>query len=207
MEKVPYEEVKEIFQNVWCNSAEPFLHEILWETIDKAGLTTYSNEKEYAMCFLYAYVLQMMCEEFSCMAYDEPCFYEFEVPCEEPLTEAAIGWLYCDVLSKGKYTNLDECFTAEVADMFRGLIFELRYTVADPLFQQLGEDLLGKLFFFSITGHPLGNEEADPEPFMTKEDFLKYCQECDFFVIDALSDYHANRVVHWLHSHSCAVDD
>ena len=207
MGKVPYEEVKEIFQNVWCNSAEPFLHEVLWETLDKAGLTTYSNDKEYAMCFLYAYVIQMLCEEFSCMAYDEPYFYEFEVPDEEPLTEAAIGWLYRDVLSKRKYSNLDECFATNAAGIFADLILELRYTVADPLFQQLGEDLLGNLFFFSIAGHPLENEEADSEPFMTKEDFLKYCQECDFFVIDELSDYNANRVVHWLYSHSCAIDD
>lgn len=217
MDKVPYEDVKDIFQNMWCDSAEPFLHEVLWETLDKEGLTTYSNDKEYAMCLLYAYVLQMLCEEFSYMAYDEPYFYEFEVPYEEPLTEAAIGWLYRDVLSKGKYSNLDECFTAKVADMFRELIIKFRYTVADPLFQQLGEDLLGKLFFFSMAGHPLDNweedeetgelVEADPEPFVTKEAFLKYCQECDSFVIDALPDYNANRVTHWLYSHSCATDD
>lgn len=213
MDKVPYDEVKEIVHDIWCDSAEPFLHEVLWETLDKAGLTTYSSDKEYDMCLLYAYVLQMLCEEFNCMAYDEP----FEVPYEEPLTEAAIGWLYRDMLSKREYSNLDECFAANAADMFADLILELRYTVADPLFQQLGENLLGKLFFFSIAGHPLENGEADketgeiaeaaPEPFMTKEALLKYCQECDSFVMDALPDDNANRVTHWLNRHSCATDD
>lgn len=207
MGKVSYGDVKDIFRNVWCDRAEPFLHEVLWETLDKAGLTTYSNNKEYAMCFLYAYVLQMLCEEFSDMAYDQHYFYEFEVPYEEPLTEAAIGWLYRDVLSKRTYRNLDECFDADVVHMFRNLILELRYTVADPLFQQWGVGLLGNLFFFSTAGQPLKNEEAVPEPFMTKEAFLKYCQECDFFSIDELPGPNSDRVMHWLSCRSCMTDD
>lgn len=217
MDKVFFEDVEDIFSDIWCNSAECFLHEILWDALDKQGLTTYSNDKEYAMCFLYAHVLQMLCNEFSNMAFDEYCSYDFNPDYEEPLTEAGIGWLYRDVLARENNSNLNECFCTDVSEMFSVLIQKLRHTVADPVFKQLGDALVGKLFYFSVVGRQEPGTEydedtdeyidVDPEPFLTKEEFLKYCQDSECCVWDDLPYYNAMRTWHWLSCHSCALDD
>lgn len=213
MDKVSYEEIEDLFNNYCSEDAEPFLREILWEALEKQGLTSYSNEKEQALCFVYAFVIQMLCDEFFYIADEIDYYYEYEFPDEEPLSAVAVGWLYRDALGKQKHlSNIDDCFTTVVYKMFTDLVIEHRRTVAEPIFSLLGEDLLGKLFFFAVHGRLLNTNydydiDTEAEPFKSKEEFLSYCQNCPFDIIGDFPEYTANRLMDWLYSHSCAVDD
>ena len=207
MNRVSFDEVEDIFNDIWCDSKEQLFHEIAWDCLEKAGLTTYSDDKTYAQIYVYAYVIQMLCDEFSYMAYDELCVYEYEVPEEEPLTDAAIGWLYRDAICK--YDNASQCFSMNADEMLLGIMEEYRYKVADAIFDQLGDSLVGALLYFSIQGTPQqeNDDENEPEYFHTTDDLLKYCKSLDFYFLDLFREHNAMQVQHWLDCHSCAIDD
>lgn len=208
MNKVFYDEVAYVFRDVWVDSAEHLFHEIAWDCLEKEGYTTYSDEKMHAMIHVYAYVIQMLCEEFFDRAYDETCAYDYETPDEEPLTDAAIGWLYRDVLSKSNADNMDEHFSSSAREMLVALMYELRYTVADVIFDQLGKQLVGTLLHFSVSGAPLQEDETEsPADFQTKEELLDYCKQVGFVLEDVLTYENAMRAWNWLDSHSCALDE
>lgn len=212
MNKVPYDEVKGYFQAIWANSAEPLFHEIAWDCLEKAGLTSYENGKTHALIHVYAYVIQMLCEEFSYFAYDETCNYDYEGPDEEPLTDAAIGWLYRDVIDTIGYANLDDCFSTSASEMLSELVGELRHVVADVLFDQLRQPPIESLLYYSIMWKPsrtsTGNASCiENQPFQTKEALLHYCANEDFCIEDVFDFSHASGILHWLSCRSCATDD
>lgn len=207
MKKVSYSDVEGYFHIIWPDGAESFFHEVLWDALDEIGLTSYVNDKEYALCHAYAFVLQMLCDEYSDMVDECKYYYDIELPYEEPLTEAAVGWLYRDVLNQVNANNTDDCFDTDASKMFPRLIINLRRSVSEPLFNHLGVDLLTKLFFFSRRGCPLETDEyyendSEPEKFRTKEEYLKYCQECPFNVLWDLPEYIAFLVMSWMDAHS-----
>ena len=208
MKKVDFLEVSEVFSDVWCNGAENLFCQIAWDCLDKAGMTSYQDEKTYAKIYVYAHVIQMLVEEFSWAAYDEPCAYEYETAQEEPLTDAAIGWLYRDALVQRGCEDADGCFMADPAEMLRELIFETRHEVADVIFDAFGEYNTGKLLFFTFKGKPLEEDYDDEDmeeakPFATKEELLSYCKDTDYYFFDSLYDANAMRLQHWLECHSC----
>lgn len=208
MDKVPFDEVKHIFHKNWVDSAEHLFCEIAWNCLEQAGYTQYSNEKTHAQIYVYAYIVQMLCDEFSHMAYDEPCAYEYEIFDEELLTDAAIGWLYRDHLSTKRVDNIDEHFSSNAHEVLVNFMFEMRYTVADVIFDQFGEYLVGTLLYFAVLGKPLEDDDDDlPMNFQTKDELLAYCKEVELSLEDVLTYNNAIRTWHWLESHSCMIDD
>ena len=208
MNRVSFDEVADIFNDIWCDSKEHLFHEIAWDCLDKAGLTMYSDDKTYAQIYVYAYVIQMLCDEFSYMAYDEFCAYEYDAPEEDPLTDAAIGWLYRDSLDTRE--DAGQCFSMSANKMFCALIKDYRHKVADAIFDQLGETTMGAVLFFSIHGKRLAEcdeDESNIQAFQSKEELLAYSREIGIDALDHLTDYNGMRVWNWLETHSCSIDD
>ena len=209
MNQVSFDEVEDIFHDIWCNSSEHFFHEIAWDCLERAGLTTYSNEKTYALIYVYAYVIQMLCEEFSYVAYDELCEYNYELPEEEPLTDAAIGWLYRDCLSK-EDDAADEYFSTDARDMLVDLMKQYRDRVADAIFEQLGEPTVGALLLFSIRGKRFAEDcedEYEIENFQSKEGLLNYSKSIGINALEMLSEYNGMQVWSWLETHSDSINE
>ena len=203
MKTVPFEEVRPVFSPLWHDSAEPLLHEILWDCLTEKGLTVYFDEKSHALIHVYAYILQMLCEEFAYMAYDDPCPYEFDFCDEEPLTGAALGYLYGE-----KFGRSSKNFTTDPNMMLNSLVEKLRHPVADVIFDRFGDFETGQLFFFAMNGEPLWENENTPsQPFRTKEELLSYCENLEECYLDHLKYDNESKVEHWTFSHSCAIDD
>ena len=220
MSKVDFHEVSDIFYDLWCSSREDLFREIAWDCLDKAGMTTYVDERTHALIYLYAYVIQMLGEEFSAIAFDEYCAYDYEPYSSEPLTDAALGWLYREILEQEGYTDIDSWFSSDSQEILRELIFALRHRVADVIFRAFGDYQTGMLLYFAIKGKPLQIEnddydeddddaepEDEPEPFSTKEELIQYCKDLEFDFEDVLDFMHGTHLMHWLSCHSCAVDD
>ncbi len=217
MSKVDFYEVSDIFSDIWCNSRENLFREIAWDCLDKAGMTTYEDERTHALIYLYAYVIQMLDEEFSTIAFDEYCAYDYEPYSSEPLTDVALGWLYREVLQEEGYTDIASCFSTDEQEILRKLIFVLRHRVADVIFQTFGDYQTGMLLYFAIKGEPLQEEydeysedpepPDEPEPFSTKEELIQYCETLEFKFEDVLDFMNAVHLMHWLECHSCALDD
>ena len=215
METVQFTDVEDIFSDIWRESCEGYLHEIAWDCLEEAGLTGFSSDREYAEVFIYAYVIQRLCEEFSFAAFDETFDDSYiERVTEEPLTDAAVGWLYRDFLEKAHYSNIEECFSDNANDMFPFLVAELKGKVAEAIFMQLGDDVAGRLFFLAIRGKLIeatGDEENEEDiGFQSKEELLDYCRKTPWSYIDLCGDLsypNAVKTMTWIASHALAFEE
>ncbi len=215
MEKntVAFDDVCNVLQTSWSDSEEWLFYEIAWDALERSGLTTYTNEKTHALIYVYAYVLQMIMEEFSFLAYDETFSYEFEPWGDEPLSDAAVGWLYRDCLTGYSSESVELSFSQDVGEMLKELVIEMRYPVTEALFEQINNEKLGNLLYFSVNGVPEtdvlqeGETEDDLEGyrFKTKEDLLSYCDKTELCLYDLLPEENAANVADWLIYHTYEV--
>lgn len=213
MKTVQYEEVSDLFQSRFVDSEEYLFHSIAWDCLTKAGFTAYSNEKERAHIYLYAYAIQLLCEEFYSMAYDE-YGYDLELFGEEPLTDAAIAELYRALIADDESVTEERLENMDAGDMLAELVSSVQEKVESVIFDQLGSTLIGALLYNAVTGIPKedgfcedDDEEAQSdlfpinERFHTKEALLNYAKDMGNSFLFCLPDSNAMRLQEWISDH------
>ncbi len=211
MKTVKFEEVSCIFHGKFCDSEGGLFHSIAWDCLDKAGLTTYSNEKERAYIHLYAYAIQQLCEEFGFVAYEEPQD-EPELLDQEPLTGAGIAALYRDLVADDEKVTEEDLEDMSESSMLAELVAGVQESVECAIFDQLGSKLTAALLYYSVQGVPGDCGDDDDEydeydvldgckRFHTKEALLEYCKGPNQDFLFYLSDYCAMQTMLWISQH------
>lgn len=210
MKRIEFTEVENYFQPIWCNSNELFWYELAWNILADAGLTSVDENdlKRHCEILIYPYVLQMLMGEFSYFMFDESYHYECNHDFDDDvLNAAAVGWLYRDIRTGSN--NVQDCFSNDAASMLMDLAREYRATVADVIFNKLGEFMVLYLLYFAAVS-PV-DENGDEIIFADSKAYYQYVKKFYESIGDAdtFFDNYTQEcsVMHWIWSHSCALDD
>ena len=203
MKTVQYEEVGYLIPSRFVDSEEHLFHSIAWDCLAKAGLTSYSNEKEQTYIYLYAYAIQLLCEEFHSLAFDESND-ELELFDQEPLTAAAIVDLYRDLVADDESMTEERMEDLDEYHMLTDLVLSVQEKVEGAIFDQLGSTLTGALLYNAVTGIPK-EDESDLFPvnerFHTKEALMDYSKKMGKLYPLYLPDYHGMQILNWISDH------
>lgn len=189
MSKVCYEEIQDIFDDVWVYSREHFWYKKAWAVLDKCGLTSYEDRETECIVYLRAVTLEMIYKEFCDVTFDEYCEHgsSYYDSIYDIMSDFEIGQLY------GKRNN---------AEMAESESYAVNW-LADQEWDSICKALLGNLGingfylgmlltsytpnFWDLEEDDVTTETDDIDTYDSYWDFIK--KECSH-IIDELSYDH-----------------